>query len=245
MKNLIVILFLVVSWNSFGQWQGSTGNTGLIYRDGSMILGGNSAIGNYGDNWKFIELHDEGLLSIGPSENNRLQLVFTNFGGSLSSTNTLAVSAKDGLKFQTNGDWQNDKMVILPNGNVGIGTETPDPNFKLSVNGAIRSKEVKVETNWSDFVFYDDYKLPTLQEVETHIKEKGHLKDIPSAKEVEKNGIFLGEMDSKLLQKIEELTLYTIQQQKEIKQQNLKLEKQEKEISELKYLVEKLLESKK
>jgi hypothetical protein len=57
-----------------------------------------------------------------------------------------------------------------------------------------------------------------LKEVENHIKEKGHLKDIPSAKEVEKNGIFLGQMDSKLLQKIEELTLYTIQQEKKIKE---------------------------
>lgn len=101
--------------------------------------------------------------------------------------------------------------------NVGIGTTNPD-GWELAVNGKIRAKEIKVETGWSDFVFYDDYQLPTLQEVEKHIKEKGHLKDIPSAKEVEKNGIYLGEMDSKLLQKIEELTLYTIQQEKKIKE---------------------------
>ncbi|WP_158655089.1 hypothetical protein [Flavivirga eckloniae] len=125
-------------------------------------------------------------------------------------------------------------------GNIGIGT-TNSGSWKLAVNGKIRAKEIKVETGWSDFVFYDDYKLPTLQEVENHIKEKGHLKDIPSAEEVEENGIFLGEMDSKLLQKIEELTLYTIQQEKEIQ----KLKKQEREISELKILVEELLKSKK
>ena len=78
-------------------------------------------------------------------------------------------------------------------------------------------KKVKVTLEgWSDFVFYKDYKLPSLTEVEDHIKEKGHLKDIPSNKEVKKNGIFLGEMNAKLLQKIEELTLYTIQQEKEI-----------------------------
>ena len=83
----------------------------------------------------------------------------------------------------------------------------------------IAAEEVKVAlyNNWSDFVFDSDYKLPTLKEVENHIKEKGHLKDIPSETDVKKNGIFLGEMDSKLLQKIEELTLYTIQQEKEIK----------------------------
>ena len=114
-------------------------------------------------------------------------------------------------------------MRIDQNGNVGVGTSNPG-SWKLAVNGNIRAKEIKVETGWSDFVFYDDYKLPSLQEVETYIKEKGHLKDIPSAKEVEKNGIFLGEMDSKLLQKIEELTLYTIQQEKKIKEQSEKIE---------------------
>ncbi|MGS2741705.1 hypothetical protein [Sinomicrobium sp. M5D2P17] len=106
-------------------------------------------------------------------------------------------------------------MTLNGEGNVGIGTEVPG-SWKLAVNGKIRAKEIKVETGWSDFVFEESYILPTLEEVEQHIKEKGHLKDIPSAKEVEDNGIFLGEMDAKLLQKIEEITLYTIQQQKQI-----------------------------
>ncbi|CAM1357400.1 DUF4200 domain-containing protein [Tenacibaculum halocynthiae] len=119
--------------------------------------------------------------------------------------------------------------------NVGIGTITPGA-WKLAVNGKIRAKEIKVETGWSDFVFYDDYELPTLKEVENYIKEKGHLKDIPSAKIVEQNGIFLGEMDAKLLQKIEELTLYTIQQQKEIEE--LKL--QNKMLLELQKRLDKL-----
>ncbi|MDO5971451.1 fibronectin type III domain-containing protein [Flavivirga aquimarina] len=136
------------------------------------------------------------------------------------------------------GNWTlNNQNVYYNAGNVGIGTSTPDE--KLAVNGSIHTKEVRVNLdNWSDFVFEKDYKLPSLEEVENHIKEKGHLKDIPSAKEVEEKGVFLGEMDSKLLQKIEELTLYTIQQQKEI-------QKQEKEIEELKLLVGKLIESKK
>ena len=102
-----------------------------------------------------------------------------------------------------------ESMRIARNGNIGIGTTVPDA--KLSVNGNIRAKEIKVETGWSDFVFEKDYHLPTLQEVEAHIKEKGHLQDIPSAREVEENGIYLGEMNAKLLQKIEELTLYIIQ----------------------------------
>ncbi|WP_369014656.1 hypothetical protein [Flavobacterium anhuiense] len=74
--------------------------------------------------------------------------------------------------------------------------------------------------NWSDFVFKEEYKLPTIAEVERHIKEKGHLENIPSEEEVLKNGINLGEMNAKLLQKIEELTLYAIKQNQEI--ENLK-----------------------
>src|SRR5690606_31369179 len=108
-------------------------------------------------------------------------------------------------------------------GNVGIGTIAPG-NWKLAVNGEIRAKEIKVETGWSDFVFKNDYALPTLEEVEKHIKEKGHLKDIHSAKEVEENGIYLGEMDSKLLKKIEELTLYIIEQNKRIEALENKLD---------------------
>ena len=150
------------------------------------------------------------------------------------------------VRTDTNFDGDIDKiaMVIKPSGNVGIGTTKPDS--ELSVNGKIHTKEVKVNlVGWSDFVFYDDYKLPTLTEVETHIKENGHLKDIPSAKEVAKNGILLGEMDSKLLQKIEELTLYTIQQEKKIKvleAEKVKTQILEQEVKTLKDLVEKLLQ---
>ncbi|WP_426484977.1 hypothetical protein [Flavobacterium sp. 2] len=126
------------------------------------------------------------------------------------------------IRFQTtywNGSGYNnaDRMVINIEGNVGIGTI--NPANKLDVNGTIHSKEVKIDMNgWSDFVFKKDYDLPTLQEVEKHITEKGHLENIPSEEEVLKNGINLGEMNSKLLQKIEELTLYMIEQNKTIEE---------------------------
>ena len=123
-------------------------------------------------------------------------------------------------------------------GNVGIGTMNPN-GWRLAVDGKIKTKEVKVTLDgWSDFVFEKEYNLPSLKEVETHIREKGHLKDIPSAKEVEENGIFLGKMNSKLLQKIEELTLYTIQQEKEIVDLNKlksKVQTLEKEKESLKF----------
>ena len=108
------------------------------------------------------------------------------------------------------------KMILTRDGRLGVGTGNPG-SFRLAVNGNIRAKEIKVETGWSDFVFEDDYDLPTLDEVEKYIKTHRHLPEIPSAKEVEENGVELGKMDSKLLQKIEELTLYIINQQKEIK----------------------------
>lgn len=98
-------------------------------------------------------------------------------------------------------------------GNLGIGIS---PTEKLSVNGKIRAHEIKIElTNWPDYVFADDYHLPTLKETEKHIKEKGHLQGIPSAGQVKANGIDLGEMNAKLLQKIEELTLHLIEMKKE------------------------------
>ena len=112
-------------------------------------------------------------------------------------------------------DWGTPKMRISRNGAVGIGT-TNTTGYRLSVNGKVRAKEVKVETGWADFVFEDDYQLRTLNQVEQYINENGHLPDIPSAEEVAANGVDVGAMESKLLQKIEELTLYVIQQQKEI-----------------------------
>ena len=115
-------------------------------------------------------------------------------------------------------------------GNVGIGTLTPKE--KLSVNGKIRAQEIKVETtNWPDYVFSKSHQLPSLQETEKHIKEKGHLPGIPSAEEVKANGIDLGEMNAKQLQKIEELTLHLIEIKKQSDQQNAQ---QAKEIEYLK-----------
>ncbi|WP_285060268.1 hypothetical protein [Pedobacter ginsengisoli] len=121
-------------------------------------------------------------------------------------------------------------MSMRANGNVGIGVL--NATEKLSVKGKIRAQEVKIEMNgWPDFVFGKDYLLPTLQETEKHIKEKGRLPGIPSAAEVEKNGIELGDMNKKLLQKIEELTLYLIEMKKE---NNLKTSILQTEINDLK-----------
>lgn len=112
-------------------------------------------------------------------------------------------------------DGANLAIKAISNGNVGIGTE--NPASKLVVNGNIHAKEIKVNNDiWPDYVFKSDYKLSDLDEVEQHILKKGHLSGIPSASEVHSNGIDLGEMNGKLLKKIEELTLYLIEQNKKI-----------------------------
>jgi len=113
-------------------------------------------------------------------------------------------------------------------GRMAIAT-TSTGSHKLAVGGSIGAREIKVEaTGWSDFVFENDYNLRTLEEVEQHINENGHLPEIPSETEVTENGINLGEMDAKLLQKIEELTLYLIEQNKQNKEQQERIEKLEK-----------------
>ncbi|QLG46775.1 fibronectin type III domain-containing protein [Costertonia aggregata] len=148
-------------------------------------------------------------------------------GNESPNSNTISVttdSSQGGGGPSGSGNWTlNGSNLYYGDGNIGIGTDDPG-TWKLAVNGNVRAKEVKVETGWSDYVFYKDYPLPTLEEVEKHIKEKGHLINIPSAKEVEQNGIRLGEMNKLLLEKIEELTLYTIKQEQKIKFQTLEIE---------------------
>lgn len=125
-------------------------------------------------------------------------------------------------------------------------------NGNASLQGKFESKEIKVTlTPTADFVFDKNYNLPTLEDIEKHIKEKKHLPEIASAKVMEKEGVNVGEFQIKLLQKIEELTLYSIEQNKQLKSQSEKLNQlqaenkilksQSEEIAELKRQVQQLL----
>jgi hypothetical protein len=105
----------------------------------------------------------------------------------------------------------------------------------VTVDGKVTSTEVEVKTDvWPDFVFEPTYTLKPLEEVEQFILTNKHLPDVPSEKEVKENGLSLGQSDAVLLQKIEELTLYLIEQNKENKEQSEKIKELEEENKKLK-----------
>ena len=128
------------------------------------------------------------------------------------------------LAFYTNGSGSNagttdltERMRISPGGNIGIGTE--NPQAKLDVRGVISATEVKVQIlTGADHVFHDSYNLKPLSEVEQFVQENKHLPEIPSEKQMQEEGLNMNEFQIKLLQKIEELTLYTIELRKEVDQ---------------------------
>ena len=127
---------------------------------------------------------------------------------------------------------QSGESVYRRSGNVGVGVK--NPKMKLEVDGTVVAREIKVEAKTADFVFENNYQLRSLEEVETFIKDNKHLPEIAPAKEMQKNGVNQSEMNQKLLQKIEELTLYVIEQNKKTEALIEKNKLLEKEINLLK-----------
>ncbi len=164
----------------------------------------------------------------------------------------LAFYVTTGMLTNSSGDVNlKEAMRINDNGNIAIGKSSAD--YKLDVEGTIRANEIRVEDiaatnlklegniaanqitvkangNTADFVFSDSYNLKDLTEVENYIKTHKHLPDIPSAEEMEASGVNLAEMNKLLLQKVEELTLYVIDKDKEVSLLKNQLEIQNKKM---------------
>lgn len=144
------------------------------------------------------------------------------------------------------GNYNTPMVLQRLGGNVGIGTA--NPQSLLSVNGTITAKQVTVtQLGWSDYVFEPSYKLRSLPAVESYIQANRHLPDVPSAAEVGKNGVDIGETQASLLRKIEELTLYAIAQEKQLqenavdnKAQDNVIKKQQEQLQQQQQLLEQL-----
>jgi len=227
-------------------------NTGINITNGSgnVYLGNNTGSYGNGSNNTYLG-NNTGISSTGSNN----VFIGSTAGYLVKEDNILVIdnigTSKDQFIW---GDFANDLLKF--NAKVGIGGVTTFPTtaggvdlstYKLFIKGGILAHEVRVTTNWADYVFADNYVLPTLSEVECFIAENGHLPNVPSAKQVEAEGISVGEMAKIQQEKIEELTLYIIQQDKELKEQNKKIEKleqQEKELNDLKVLVHSLIDKK-
>ncbi|WCT13688.1 hypothetical protein [Mucilaginibacter jinjuensis] len=142
-----------------------------------------------------------------------------NSGGNAGAINFYSGTSIGGSNYTiSNANLNSYLRMTIINNKVGIGTANPDAS--LAVAGVIHSQAVKVDmVGWSDYVFNRSYKLVPLRAVKAYIDQNHHLPDVPSEEQVKKDGIDLGEMNSKLLKKIEELTLYLIQEKQPTDQQ--------------------------
>ena len=175
-----------------------------IYPSGDVVIGDNN-VGSVGRLTVKTTNNADGISHIGDGGN----ILKTRMGGSSAGIGTFSPT---NMRIFSGG--LSRILISEATGNVGIGTD--NPTYKLSVLGNIRCTEAVVETGWADYVFDEKYKLPSLIDVEKFIQQNKHLPNIPSAAEIEKNGLNLGDTQKRMMEKIEELTLYIIQQQKEI-----------------------------
>ncbi|WP_299242520.1 discoidin domain-containing protein [uncultured Aquimarina sp.] len=199
----------------------STGNA-------NILIGYKAGFNETGNNKLIIENSDSDT-----------PLVYGDFATDQFGINTNTIP--DGYNFAVGGgaSFNGD---IVSTGRISIGTTEDDPGYALTVKGKVHVQEVKVDLLGviaPDYVFYEDYKLKTLKEVAKYIYQEGHLPNIPSAAEMKKEGVNLKEMNMKLLEKVEELTLYTIAQEKAIKQQQEANDTLEKRLEKLEELLKK------
>ena len=205
----------------------------------TILNNGNVGIGTTDPNTK---LDVRGHLILEPGTN---PVIFTGTGNTelnryLVLLNSQGYASASGLKAggvliaDANDYGAPSKNDLIVKGNVMIGKATQiNTSHKLDVNGNIRANKIVVNATGADFVFDTAYRLRPLHEVEKYIEAHRHLPDIAPAIEMQKEGLDVGENQTKLLQKIEELTLYIINLNKKVEQQDLEINKQKDEIKKL------------
>ncbi|UBZ13977.1 hypothetical protein LDL77_19115 [Flagellimonas marinaquae] len=146
-----------------------------------------------------------------------------NLNGTLQGTDVFTITF---INIPYGSIWDEDNGTANYSGEVAIGTTAVPSGFKMAVNGKLIAEEVQVQLNgsWPDYVFLDYYDLLSLGELKEYIRKHGHLPKVPSAEEVRAEGLSLGDMDKLLLEKVEELTLYLIQQQDVLLRQQNQIE---------------------
>jgi hypothetical protein len=188
-------------------------------------------VSNSGNKQEVLTIIGNGYVGIGennPTEkldisgNSRINGNYLNIEQSYGNNTEIFLNQIGKIKWNLTNQAESGNLLI---GN-GDGTKfLISPAGNVSLQGKLEAKELKVTlTPTADFVFDQDYDLPKLEDVEKHIKEKKHLPEVASAEEMEKKGVNVGEFQIKLLQKIEELTLYTIEQNKQLKKQAEEIE---------------------
>lgn len=269
MKYFLAIIAMMLAVNfSYAQWTGTSPGP-IYYNNGNVGIGTTSPAylldvsGNSSTNDVAIRVRNSattggfsGVIRIENSSNygllfkavtgyprykniNASDVGFYNQGaGNISFLNDYTTG---NINFATGGAGTA-QMIILPSGNIGIGT-ADTKGYKLAVNGAAiaTSMTVKLYADWPDYVFKPTYQLPKLSEIKSYIDQNQHLPDMPSETEVKKDGINLGEIVKLQTKKIEELTLYLIEKDKQLDSEHKANQIQQTQIDQLKLQVETLI----
>jgi hypothetical protein len=214
-----IVLLVVILLANFTYSQHNYDLEGAIYShsDSKLTLGTSTIQGNYDLEAGVLEVKSQN-----PTKGSFLGL----FSGQSTVFLSASPSFNNGLHFSNNkpfvfymsGGGINEIMRLQTDGSVSIGTQANPTDYKLAVGGKIIAEAVRVELeiNWPDYVFTDNYNLYSIDKLASFIAKYGHLPNIPSAEEIKEEGIDLGNMQAKQMEKIEELTLYIIQLKNEL-----------------------------
>ncbi len=241
------------AYSTYGAWLQAT-NRGNLSTNYPLLLnpnGGNVGIGTTNPTYTLtVAVNNNGVgisgnnssfvgadLSINRSSSatgvgNGSAIQFNDNG---SASYNIIQGSSGGLQFFNNysGSGWIERMRMIPSGNVLIGQTSQVGNYRLDVKGGVRADSVVVNTTGADFVFDENYQKMSLDSLSQYLEKHKHLPGISSSEEMKKDGVSVGALQTKLLQKVEELTLYVIEQNKEIKSQNEQIQEQGRKIGQL------------